>query len=241
VNIIDWAILHGVVVPISGASPVFDRLLAFISNNDLFKGFIVMSIVWWLWLRQESATDRESSQEVREHLIATLLACLVGLAVARGLAHSLPFRGRPFSLPEFSGAFTMSREHVGLDEWSSFPSDHATLFVALAVGVWCAHARAGALLFAYVMIVVLLPRIYLGMHYPTDILVGGLIGGGIAWVANLKPVRQRLAHPFMEWHRLSPGTFYACAFLLTSQIAVLFDPVRKVAHFAAVLTASGAG
>src|SRR5262249_31855041 len=118
---------------------------------------------------------------------------------------------------------------------------HATLFVALAVGVWCAHARAGALLLAYVTLVVLLPRIYLGMHYPTDIFAGAAIGGGIAWLANLKPARQRLPHPLLEWHRLSPGTFYACAFLLTSQIAVLFDPVRKVAHFAANLTSTGVG
>jgi membrane-associated phospholipid phosphatase len=241
VNSVDWAILHGVVVPISGAWPLFDRVLAFISNNDLFKGFIVMSTVWWLWLRQESAAQGEEGRDVRGHLIATLIACLVGLALARVLAESLPFRERPFALPEFNGAFTISREHAGLDEWSSFPSDHATLFVALAVGVWCAHARTGALLFAYVMVVVLLPRIYLGMHYPTDILGGGIIGGTIVWVANLTPVRQRLTHPFLEWHRLSPGTFYACAFLLTSQIAVLFDPVRKAAQFAAKLTHTDLG
>jgi hypothetical protein len=40
---------------------------------------------------------------------------------------------------------------------------------------------------------------------------------------------------------LSPGTFYACAFLLTSQIAVLFDPVRKAAQFAAKLTHTDLG
>src|SRR4051794_2837527 len=82
VNIVDWAILHYVVVPVSGAWPLLDRLVAFISNNDLFKGFIAMSLIWWLWLRQESTRDDPSSREVREHLIATLLACLVALTVA---------------------------------------------------------------------------------------------------------------------------------------------------------------
>lgn len=240
-NILDWAILHGLVVPVSGAWPLLDRLVSFIANNDLFKGFIAMSVVWWLWLRQEPTTNREDNRDVREHLIATLIACLVALALARVLAQTLPFRPRPFSLSVFDGSFALSRAYAGFDEWSSFPSDHATLFIALAVGVWCAHARAGLLLLIYVTVMILLPRVYLGMHYPTDILVGGAIGALIAWALNLAPVRQRIARPFLQWHQFSPGTFYACAFLLTSQIAVLFDPVRKAARFAAALTQSGVG
>jgi hypothetical protein len=34
---------------------------------------------------------------------------------------------------------------------------------------------------------------------------------------------------------VSPDSLYACAYLLTAQIAVLFDPVRHVARFAADL------
>jgi undecaprenyl-diphosphatase len=156
------------------------------------------------------------------------------------MANELPFRPRPLALPEFANAFHISRERlVGIDEWSSFPSDHATLFVALATGAWFACRRMGWVLFVYTFIAILAPRVYLGMHYPTDILAGALIGIAIAWFMHLERVRSAIARPFTYWQLRSPGSFYACAFLLTSQIAVLFDPVRRVARFAADLASGG--
>jgi membrane-associated phospholipid phosphatase len=238
-NAFDSAILHAA-ARVSGASPDFDLMLVFISANHLFKGFIVMGAIWWLWFRDPRPVPTSPQEaSVREQVMVTLLAGLLALFIARMLAHELPFRMRPFALPEFANAFTVSRPRLGgLDEWSSFPSDHATLFAALATGAWFACRRLGILLWAYTFIVILVPRVYLGMHYPTDILVGALIGIAIAWAVHVTPIRSWIARPFLHWHERSPGTFYASAFLLTSQIAVLFDPVRHVARFAADLTAA---
>jgi undecaprenyl-diphosphatase len=166
-------------------------------------------------------------------VMVTLLAGLVALFVARAMAHELPFRVRPFALPEFADVFTVSRARMGnLDEWSSFPSDHATLFAALATGAWFANRRLGAMLWAYCLVVILAPRVYLGMHYPTDVLMGAFIGIAIAWLLHTPSIRGAISAPLLQWQQRSPATFYASAFLLTSQIAVLFDPVRNVAHFA---------
>jgi len=225
---------------LSGQWPQLDLVIVFLTSSDLFKGFLVMGAIWWLWFRDAlKPASIPPDPAVREQVMATLLAGLIALLIARTLANSLPFRVRPIALPEYADAFGISRERLGrIDEWSSFPSDHATLFAALAAGAWFACRRLGAILFVYTAVVILAPRIYLGMHYPTDVLAGALIGIAIAWAAHLLPVRELISRPFVVWQARSPGTFYASAFLLTSQIAVLFDPVRRAARFAAELTAS---
>ena len=225
---------------VSGSSPELDLIVVFLTSSDLFKGFLVMGAIWWLWFRDTlKPASVAPDPAIRGQVMATLLAGLVALVVARALAESLPFRLRPLALPEYANAFLLSRERLGrIEEWSSFPSDHATLFAALATGAWFACRRLGAILFVYTLIVILAPRVYLGMHYPTDIVAGAAIGAVIAWATHLPSVRERIARPFQLWQTRSPGTFYASAFLLTSQIAVLFDPVRRAARFAAELTAS---
>jgi membrane-associated phospholipid phosphatase len=238
-NAFDRGILD-VAARISGSSPELDLIVVFLTSSDLFKGFLVMGAIWWLWFRDTlKPASVPPDPAVREQVMATLLAGLVALVVARALAESLPFRMRPLALPEYADTFTLSRERLGrIEEWSSFPSDHATLFSALAAGAWFACRRLGAILFVYTVIVILAPRVYLGMHYPTDVLAGALIGCAIAWAANLIPIRAPISRPLLLWQTRSPGTFYASAFLLTSQIAVLFDPVRRAARFAAELTSS---
>ncbi len=231
-NAFDGTILRAA-ARISDTSPDFDLLVSFISSNHLFKGFVVMAAIWWIWFRDPAQPN------VREQVMVTLLAGLVALFVARLLAHELPFRVRPFAMPEFANDFVLSRRRLaGLEEWSSMPSDHATLFAALATGAWFAWRRLGLALWAYAILVIFVPRIYLGMHYPTDIVAGAVIGIAIAWVLHLSPIRTAIAKPFMQWEVRAPGSFYACAYLLTAQIAVLFDPVRHVARFAADMAAA---
>jgi len=226
VNAFDASVLR-FVEPYAGASPDIDAFLVLASQNHLFKGLAVMAVVWGLWFYQQKDLER-----TRQIIVATLLAALVALLVARVMANSLPFRPRPFDAAAFSSAsLEPGAAHAGLDEWSSFPSDHATLFAALVAGVWFASWRVGLPLMVYVLLVILLPRVYLRVHYLTDIIAGAFIGVAIAWAMAAAPVRRVVATPLLRWSDWSPATFYACAFLLTTQIALLFDPVRKAAEF----------
>lgn len=38
--------------PLARQSWLFDQLVAFVSDNHLFKGGIFMAIVWWAWVLQ---------------------------------------------------------------------------------------------------------------------------------------------------------------------------------------------
>lgn len=80
---------------------------------------------------------------------------------------------RPFAvLPE---VVTLIPDQAGY----SFPSMHTALTVAVAMSVLVHHRRLGLLLVLFALLVGI-SRIYVGVHYPVDVLVGGLLGWAIA-------------------------------------------------------------
>jgi len=80
----------------------------------------------------------------------------------------------------------------------SFPSGHAmasaALGLALAVALWNSRWRWWGLVFAVVYIAFVgYSRLYLGVHYPTDILAGWLVSG--VWVLAIALlIRSKLGH-----------------------------------------------
>lgn len=66
---------------------------------------------------------------------------------------------------------------------SSFPSGHAASAVAGAYGLVFVWPRRRALLWALAASISC-SRVYLGVHYPTDVVVGALVGWGVARLAT---------------------------------------------------------
>ncbi|OXH87894.1 phosphoesterase, partial [Burkholderia multivorans] len=82
---------------------------------------------------------------------------LVALATGRVLAHALPFRVRPIYNPDLHLHFpSVGLRAATLQNWSSFPSDHAMLWMAIATGIFIIARRIGvfALLYTIVFICV---------------------------------------------------------------------------------------
>jgi undecaprenyl-diphosphatase len=205
-------------------SPTFDDFVLLVSNNTFLKGGVVVAVIWWIWFRHENAYEK------RQSVLAGVIASFLGLVVARILTH-LIFRIRPLNNPQL--AFSLPCP-LGREAWEgagSFPSDHAVLFFALATGIFLASRRVGWLMLAYVSVVICLPRLYLGIHYPTDILAGAAIGVGFAYVFNLPVIRNPATTWALRWMDSEPALFYPCLFLLTYQIAELFNPLRAIAGF----------
>ena len=49
----------------------------------------------------------------------------------------------------------------------------------------------------------------------------------MAWLANVSSVRKPLTAWALRWLDRSPGSFYSFAFILTFQMAELFDPMLE--------------
>jgi undecaprenyl-diphosphatase len=204
----------------------FDSFVYMISSNDLLKGGVVVALIWWTWFRPNVERDG-----TRQHLICAIFACLVAVIIARGLALMLPFRERPMVVAALHFQRPYGADDGGLIDWSSFPSDHAAVFFSLAMSIVFVWRAAGIAALIYVFLFIGMPRLYLGFHYPTDIMGGALIGIALALIARAKLFRDWVRSFIMPWLERSPGSFYACLFILTFQIATIFQSMRKIAHF----------
>jgi undecaprenyl-diphosphatase len=105
------------------------------------------------------------------------VAALIGLGLYR-LLKGRTGRPRPF---------VRNREvrlgAVPLDRYS-FPSGHTLHAVGFtAVAVW--HFPALAAVLVPFALLVALSRVALGLHYPTDVAAGALLGGAVAWATTL--------------------------------------------------------
>ena len=116
--------------------------------------------------------------------LVALLAAGLGLAVAWVIAH-LVDRPRPFVAHHSIHAFLSHAADA------SFPSDHVTATFAIAcVLVLRLGARATPLLIAAALLAV--SRVVVGVHYPSDVIAGAIIGTAAAVaVAVLTPRARR--------------------------------------------------
>lgn len=202
--------------------PAFDRTVVFLSNSDLVKGGVVVAALWAAWFVGEGPQARN-----RSLLLGAVFGALVALFLARVLAYVVPMRMRPVLDPTLHFLPPLGLPpQSNWTSWSSFPSDHAALFCALACGIWLVSRRFGAAIFGYVAVFICLPRIYIGIHYLTDILAGAVLGIACAVIFAVEPCRRLIEHRILCWSETWPRLFYALFFLLVFQIATLFWDVR---------------
>jgi undecaprenyl-diphosphatase len=173
------------------------------SGCQLLKGGGLVAIIWWGWFK---SNGRQA--QAREHIIATLFSCFIAMLLARVLASTLPFRPRPLhdNTLVFLRPYGMGETEI--EHWSSFPSDHAVLFFSLCTGIFFISNKAGAFAFTYTVLFIALPRIYLGLHYPSDIVVGAVIGITIALIGNVYLIRSNGVKSIINFSVSKPDIFY---------------------------------
>lgn len=223
-NAFDLSIIQAI-NQLSRISWSFDHAMVFLASAHLLKGGLFMLALWWLWFRTGAGS------QTRGHVISTLFSAFTAIAAGRILALSLPYRARP--LHETAFEFLPPHGMAGnfLEGWSSFPSDHAVLFFALSTSLFFLSRKVGVIAFAYAILFISFPRVYLGFHYPTDILAGAAIGIAIAFAGNSKFIKRAVAAPALRSSMLRPGVFYPVLFFATFQIAEMFESTRDGVKF----------
>jgi len=221
---LDFALMHWI-NQFVGRWPWFDLAVYHVSGSEFLKGIAIVTVYWYFLFEHAKQETEPKEVEARATLLTVLILVVPAMVVARGLARLLPYRERPFFDP---GLHFQWPYHVDADQfirWSSFPSDHAALFSALAMGLFFRSKRVGAAVFAYVVAVTFFPRIYMGYHWPSDILAGFVLGILVAYVALIPTVRSWSKRLYEECNKHS-GLYAASLFLLTYEIGTLFNGPR---------------
>ncbi len=110
-------------------------------------------------------------------ILAVLILVLIALSdqTSSHLIKPLVGRVRPCNvLPDV-------RLLVGCSKAGSFPSSHATNLFAVATLISYFHRKSKVVFFS-IAFLVSFSRIYVGVHYPSDMLGGALFGIFCAWV-----------------------------------------------------------
>lgn len=144
--------------------PALDVLMPLIDNSPAFIPAAALMAILLLW-----------RSGVRGRLFVVMLALILSLGdtlVTAPMKH-LVGRLRPFN--DILDAHVL----VGRGSSGSFPSGHTSLWFAAAFIANAFYPRTRWVLFPFAALMAF-SRVYLGVHYPGDVLFGGVIGAGYA-------------------------------------------------------------
>lgn len=154
------------------SSSFLDVAMPVISNLENFIPFLAGLVLWMIF---------RDGVRGRVTVICLILLVPVTDQISSHVLKPAFHRPRPCR-PEAGNEWVVARARCS--GRGAFPSSHATNIagVALLLGWryrrWAISAALAALMVGY-------SRVYLGVHYPSDVLggwiLGGLLGAGIAW------------------------------------------------------------
>ncbi|MDI6591636.1 MAG: phosphatase PAP2 family protein [Patescibacteria group bacterium] len=81
--------------------------------------------------------------------------------------------------------FVENQTNLLLDQINAaaFPSGHAAFFFALSLAIYFYNKKAG-IIFLIASFLISISRVFCGIHWPTDILAGALVGIFSGWLIN---------------------------------------------------------
>ncbi|MHB8296814.1 MAG: phosphatase PAP2 family protein [Acidimicrobiales bacterium] len=129
-------------------------------SPEFFGGLFIAS---WFGLPREDYVNREA-------LFTSVLAGTIAIGVNNVISR-LWFRPRPFAALPASDV----RHLIDHEDASSFPSDHVAGALAFSFGL-AGRPPTLARLFGITSVTVGLSRLYTGVHWPSDLAGGAIVG-----------------------------------------------------------------
>ncbi|MBA9026441.1 undecaprenyl-diphosphatase [Peribacillus huizhouensis] len=176
---------------LAGHYPFLDGLMAGVTNYALIIYAIVLLLIWFI-----------GKDQYKKTVVYAAITGVLGLFLNFVIGH-IYFEPRPF----VTHPVNLLVKHTAD---ASFPSDHTTGAFALALAVLFVHRRIGIgmLLFAFLTA---FSRIYVGHHYPLDILGSFIVSLVISSIVyKLRPFLEPIANAIIHIYNripLVPKTF----------------------------------
>jgi len=206
----------------AGRSIVLDKFVYDILDTALLNGGVFLAAYWCLWFE----ADESGVYSQRRNVVVALLAVIGVAGALKLLKFLLPFRHNPLNSPDLGLRLPFGVDPTSLSDVSSFPSGHATLFFALSVPLWTRSRWLGAAAAVWTLLAICLPLLYLGDHWPSDIVAGTVVGVALMLLLCRSIGATGLPDRVLRFSATHPPAFYAIAWLVALEIAVRFGGVQ---------------
>jgi len=103
--------------------------------------------------------------------------------------------------------------------------------VALAASLFRISPRIGLWACFHAAVFICLPRLYFGLHYPSDLIGGGLIGITLVLATSQLQGRYAVTGFLLTIERKHPGMFYTIGFFVLYEMAEMFITFRVLANY----------
>lgn len=154
-----------------------DALGAYVGAAEIIFALALLVLFFALPARMRPAGRRAAVAAGAAFVVAIVIAHFLSVWVDR----PRPFVAHPATIKAFLA-------HAADP---SMPSDHATATFAIATAVILRLRGPGVVLLVLALLVSA-GRVFLGLHYPSDVLVGALLGAGTALALWWRPPRELL-------------------------------------------------
>lgn len=144
-----------------------DDLLIFMAQYLIYT-IPVLLIILWFW-----------SVPVKKAVFKSLIAVVIAWLGLAKLVAVLVNRPRP------AEAILNAKELLFHRPDTSFPSDHATMMFALALSLRLYGLKKLGNTLLVVAVLISISRVWVGVHFPFDVIAGAILGCFVAWIVWL--------------------------------------------------------
>jgi undecaprenyl-diphosphatase len=190
-----------------------------LAYNSLFRGFPLFFSISALWFSVDQP-------ERRSRILAGLLAACLATVLSVWLQFHVEVHTRPILDSALHLETVITRRPW--DRTSSFPSDTATLFFALAAVVFVEKRLVGLFCFIWVVATVAIPRIIVGLHYPSDIVGSFVLGSISVFIFAKSPYPRKLFERALIRSEGHMYVVHALFVVFLTEASALFDSLQNL-------------
>jgi membrane-associated phospholipid phosphatase len=200
-------------------------LINALGENPFIRGTPIFICLFYVWF---SKTDILHKSKI----ILGFFGILIALTISVYCQSHLHFHLRPI--------FDASINIANPNGWKigsfgkriySFPSDTATVYFALSFIVFLANKKLGTACLVWNILTIGVSRVALGFHYPSDILAGLILGGGLVFTCTKIKFAQNFMGNLLAKYdvRFTKVNIFVCLFC--AEAYSLFPGLLPIYHF----------